>query len=93
MEVRYVKIVVAIKIIAFKRKGYALAVTKEYKAGDIVTCKVKGRPHIMIVSSKQTREGVPFIIHNIGGETREDDDLFTYFTLCMNYEPLKYIKV
>ena len=65
----------------FKRKGYALAVTKnakDYKAGDIVTCKVKGRPHIMIVSSKQTREGVPFIIHNIGWGTRENDDLFTY---------------
>ena len=65
----------------FKRKGYSLAVTKnpkDYKAGDIVTCKVKGRPHIMIVSSKQTSDGVPFIIHNIGWGTRENDDLFTY---------------
>jgi len=64
----------------FKRKGYSLTVTKnptDYKAGDIVTCKVKGRPHIMIVSSKQTG-GVPFIIHNIGWGTRENDDLFTY---------------
>ncbi len=65
----------------FKRKGYSLTVTKnpkDYKAGDIVTCKVKGRPHIMIVSSKQTSDGVPFIIHNIGWGTRENDDLFTY---------------
>ena len=65
----------------FKRKGYSLAVTKnpkDYKAGDIVTCKVKGRPHIMIVSSRQTSDGVPFIIHNIGWGTRENDDLFTY---------------
>ncbi len=65
----------------FKRKGYSLAVTKnptDYKAGDIVTCKVKGRPHIMIVSSKQTSDGVPFVIHNIGWGTRENNNLFTY---------------
>ena len=65
----------------FKRKGYSLAVSKnpkDYQAGDIVTCKVKGRPHIMIVSSKQTHEGIPFIIHNIGWGTRENDNLFTY---------------
>lgn len=65
----------------FKRKGYSLAVTKnpkDYKAGDIVTCKVKGRPHIMIVSSKMTADGIPYIIHNIGWGTREDNDLFTY---------------
>ena len=65
----------------FKRKGYSLAVTKnpkDYKAGDIVTCKIKGRPHIMIVSSRQTHDGIPFIIHNIGWGTRENNDLFTY---------------
>ncbi|NEW61594.1 DUF1287 domain-containing protein [Sulfurovum sp. bin170] len=65
----------------FKRKGYALSVTKnpkDYRAGDIVTCKVQGRPHIMIVSSKQTSDGVPYIIHNIGWGTRENDDLFSY---------------
>ncbi len=65
----------------FKRKGYALAVTKnpnDYKAGDIVTCKVKGRPQIMIVSSRLTSAGVPFVIHNIGWGTREKNDLFTY---------------
>ncbi len=65
----------------FKRKGYALKVTnnpKDYLAGDLVTCKVSGRPHIMIVSSKQTSEGVPYIIHNIGWGTRENNDLFSY---------------
>jgi len=32
----------------------------------------------MIVSSKKTREGVPYIIHNIGLGTRENNALFTY---------------
>jgi uncharacterized protein YijF (DUF1287 family) len=65
----------------FKRKGYARLVTtdpKDYKAGDIVTCKVQGRPHIMIVSSKQTKEGIPYVIHNIGWGTRENNSLFKY---------------
>jgi len=65
----------------FNRKGYALKITnnpKDYKAGDIVSCRVNGRPHIMIVSSKQTVDGIPFIIHNIGWGTRENNDLFTY---------------
>jgi len=65
----------------FRRKGYSLKVTnnpKDYKAGDVVTCKVGGRPHIMIVSSKETIKGVPFVIHNIGLGTREDNSLFSY---------------
>ena len=65
----------------FKRRGYALKVTKnssDYKAGDIVTCKVSGRPHIMIVSSKQSSKGVPYVIHNIGLGTRENNSLFSY---------------
>ena len=66
----------------FKRKGYALPVTrnpKDYKAGDIVTCKVGGRPHIMIVSSRQhTSDGTPYVLHNIGLGTRENDSLFSY---------------
>jgi hypothetical protein len=65
----------------FKRHGYSLPVTKnpkDYKAGDIVTCKVQGRPHIMIVSSKQTKKGVPYVIHNIGWGTKENNNLFTY---------------
>ena len=65
----------------FKRKGYALSVTKnskDYRAGDIVTCKVGGRPHIMIVSSKESSDGVPYIIHNIGRGTREESSLFSY---------------
>ena len=65
----------------FKRKGYALSVTKnpkDYRAGDIVTCKVQGRPHIMIVSSKETHSGTPYVIHNIGRGTKEENKLFSY---------------
>jgi len=65
----------------FERQGYALSVTqnpKEYQAGDIVTCKVDGRAHIMIVSSKESSEGIPYIIHNIGRGTKEENSLFRY---------------
>jgi len=66
----------------FKHKGYSLPVTNnpsDYKAGDIVTCKIDGRPHIMIVSSRQDADdGTPYVIHNIGLGTRENDSLFKY---------------
>ena len=66
----------------FKRKGYALPVSKnaaDYKPGDIVTVMVGGKlPHIMIVSDKKTAAGVPLAIHNIGSGTQEEDVLFTY---------------
>lgn len=66
----------------FKRKGYALPVSKnaaDYKPGDIVTVMVGGKlPHIMIVSDKKTAAGVPLSIHNIGSGTQEEDVLFAY---------------
>lgn len=66
----------------FKRKGYALPVSKnaaDYKPGDIVTVMVGGKlPHIMIVSDKKTAAGVPLAIHNIGSGTQEEDVLFAY---------------
>jgi hypothetical protein len=66
----------------FQRKGYALAVTKnpkDYQSGDIVTCKVGGRPHIMIVSSRKNADDeTPYVIHNIGLGTRENNSLFSY---------------
>lgn len=75
----------------FKRKGYALGVTdnpKDYVAGDIVTCKVQGRPHIMIVSSKQSLKGIPYVIHNIGSGAKENNSLFSY-TLTGHYRVKK----
>lgn len=66
----------------FKRKGYALKVSKrpeDYLPGDLVTCTVGGnRPHIMIVSDKKTTEGVPLVIHNMGGGAREENRLFDF---------------
>ena len=66
----------------FKRKGYALPVSKnaaDYKPGDIVTVMVGGKlPHIMIVSDKKSAAGVPLALHNIGSGTQEEDVLFAY---------------
>lgn len=65
-----------------QRAGCAVAVTAEpddYMPGDIVTCTVPPNlPHIMIVSDRVTRTGVPLVIHNIGRGTREEGRLFEF---------------
>ncbi len=64
----------------FGRSGWSLEVTKEagdYLPGDIVTCRIGGElPHIMIVSDRKSPAGIPLVIHNQGGGTREEDCLF-----------------
>lgn len=66
----------------FKRKGWALPVTKkpgDYQAGDLVTCMVPPNlPHIMVVSEKKSADGTPLIIHNIGSGAQEEDRLFEF---------------
>ncbi len=66
----------------FKRQGWALVVSNkgsDYRPGDLVTCTVAGKlPHIMIVSDKKNRRGVPLVIHNIGSGTCEEDRLFSF---------------
>jgi uncharacterized protein YijF (DUF1287 family) len=66
----------------FKRKDMELKLTKEaasFLPGDIVTCTVPPNlPHIMIVSDKKTADGIPLMIHNIGGGAQEEDVLFTF---------------
>ncbi len=65
----------------FKRSGYSIDVSKkaeDHLPGDIVTCTVGGRPHIMIVSDKKTSRGVPLVIHNIGAGTQEENRLFDF---------------
>jgi uncharacterized protein len=62
-----------------ERKGYALKVqpgTSHYQPGDLVTCLVPpSLPHIMIISDRRDRSGRPWVIHNIGSGTREEDRL------------------
>lgn len=66
----------------FKRMGYQLPVTKDpgdYQAGDLVTCTVPPHlPHIMIVSDKKSEDGTPWVIHNIGAGTQEENRLFEF---------------
>jgi len=66
----------------FNRRGFSLPVTRrvaDYLAGDLVTCTVgRNLAHIMVVSDKKTTDGVPFVIHNIGSGTKEEDRLFEF---------------
>lgn len=66
----------------FHRRRWSIPVTAEgqdYLPGDVVTCTVPpNRPHMMIVSDRITRHGLPFVIHNIGRGTTEEDRLFAF---------------
>ena len=66
----------------FNRCGFSLPVTRradDYLAGDLVTCTVgRNLAHIMVVSDKLASDGVPFVIHNIGSGTKEEDRLFEF---------------
>lgn len=65
----------------FERQGFAVGKTggrQNFKPGDLVTCLVGNRPHIMILSDRVAAEGTPLIIHNIGSGTKEEDRLFQY---------------
>lgn len=47
--------------------------------GDIVTWKLPGDlDHMGIVSDRHTDEGIPLILHNIGGGAKEENILFVY---------------
>ena len=65
----------------FERKHMALPVpagdgVAKFLPGDLVTCIVPPHlPHIMIVSDRKNAAGLPLVIHNIGGGTREEDRL------------------
>lgn len=65
----------------FSRKGKKLALTHnraDYLPGDIVTWMINDKlPHIGIVTHIK-KEGVPMIVHNIGGGQIIEDCLFKY---------------
>ncbi|MCK4565519.1 MAG: DUF1287 domain-containing protein [Verrucomicrobia bacterium] len=65
----------------FERSGYSIDAGKKTEddlPGDLVTCTVGGRPHIMVVSNKKTSSGIPLVIHNIGAGTKEENRLFDF---------------
>ena len=66
----------------WRRQGAALPVTDDpadWRPGDIFTQIVGGRmPHTGIVSDRKDTTGVPLVLHNIGGGTREEDALFDH---------------
>jgi len=66
----------------WRRQGAALPVTDDpadWLPGDIFTQMVGGRlPHTGIVSDRKDTTGVPLVLHNIGGGTREEDALFKH---------------
>jgi uncharacterized protein YijF (DUF1287 family) len=65
----------------FQRKHTALPVPtaderRRFLPGDLVTCTVPPHlPHIMIISDRKSAEGLPLVIHNIGGGAREENRL------------------
>jgi uncharacterized protein len=66
----------------FTRIGAALPVTDEptpFLPGDIVTWTLPGGlAHIGLVSDRQSADGTPLILHNIGGGAQEEDILFAH---------------
>lgn len=66
----------------FKRRGYSLPLStdaNQFQPGDLVTVTVPPHlPHIMLVSDRRNAHGIPLVIHNIGGGTREEDRLFEF---------------
>lgn len=66
----------------FERAGAKLELSSDvadFQPGDLVSYNLPGNlPHIAIVSNRTTAEGVPFILHNIGGGAQEEPGLFAW---------------
>ena len=66
----------------FERNGWSLPLSDQpdsFSPGDLVTCIVPPNlPHTMIISDRLNKENIPFVIHNIGNGTQEEDLLFEF---------------
>jgi uncharacterized protein len=66
----------------FKRNRWEIPISmnvRNFQTGDLVICTVPPNlPHIMIVSDRTNAAGCPFVIHNIGAGTQEEDRLFEF---------------
>lgn len=66
----------------FQRKGFAQSTETNaelFAAGDIVTWNLGGGiTHIGVVSDRHNPKGIPFVIHNIGRGTQEEDVLLQF---------------
>ncbi|MEW6338756.1 MAG: DUF1287 domain-containing protein [Acidobacteriota bacterium] len=66
----------------FRRHGATLGVPRDpgaYLPGDLVTWRLpSGVPHIGVVSDRTSADGVPLVIHNIGGGAVEEDVLLAW---------------
>jgi len=77
----------------FARHGHSLPRSMDsakYRPGDIVTWRLpSGAPHIGIVAEPRDA-GRPWVVHNIGAGTQEEDVLFAYpITGHYRYPPLR----
>lgn len=62
----------------FQRKGNALptpTTLDSWQPGDLYTMRLGNLPHIGIISDRRTEYGHPYVIHNIGSGTQEEDIL------------------
>lgn len=75
----------------FERQGRSQPISAtagDYEAGDIVAWKLSGSGllDIGIMSDRNTRDGVPLILHNIRSGTQEENLLFAH-TIIGHYRP------
>ncbi len=51
---------------------------RDWQPGDLYTMRLGNLPHMAIISDRRTRSGRPYVIHNIGAGTAEDDIIGIY---------------
>jgi len=71
------------QMVYFEKQGYKLPLASgvsAYRAGDIVAWNLKpsGLKHIGIISDKKSGDGTPWVIHNIGRGTQEENILLEH---------------